>query len=103
LDELGIHDDPLLKVALELEKIALHDDYFVEKKLYPNIDFYSGITLKALGFPTSMFTALFALARTVGWIAQWTEMIEDPSQKIGRPRQLYVGAPKRDYVPLHKR
>jgi citrate synthase len=103
LDELGIHNDPLLKVALELEKIALHDDYFVEKKLYPNIDFYSGITLKALGFPTSMFTALFALARTVGWIAQWTEMIEDPSQKIGRPRQLYVGAPKRDYLPLHKR
>jgi len=103
LDELGIHNDPLLKVALELEKIALHDDYFIEKKLYPNIDFYSGITLKALGFPTSMFTALFALARTVGWIAQWTEMIEDPSQKIGRPRQLYVGAGKRDYVPLHKR
>jgi len=103
LDELGIRNDPLLKVALELEKIALHDDYFVEKKLYPNIDFYSGITLKALNFPTSMFTALFALARTVGWIAQWEEMIEDPSQKIGRPRQLYVGAGQRDYVPLHKR
>ena len=103
LDELGIRNDPLLRVAMELEKIALHDDYFVEKKLYPNIDFYSGITLKALGFPTSMFTALFALARTVGWIAQWEEMIEDPSQKIGRPRQLYIGATRRDYVPLHKR
>ncbi len=103
LDELGIRNDPLLQVAMELEKIALNDDYFVEKKLYPNIDFYSGITLKALGFPTAMFTALFALARTVGWIAQWAEMIEDPSQKIGRPRQLYVGAPKRDYVPASKR
>jgi citrate synthase len=103
LDELGIRNDPLLQVAMELEKIALNDDYFVEKKLYPNIDFYSGITLKALGFPTAMFTALFALARTVGWIAQWAEMIEDPSQKIGRPRQLYVGAPQRDYVPVAKR
>ena len=103
LDELGIRNDPLLQVAMELEKIALSDPYFIEKKLYPNIDFYSGITLKALGFPTSMFTALFALARTVGWIAQWAEMIEDPSQKIGRPRQLYVGAPRRDYVALHKR
>ncbi len=103
LDELGIRNDPLLQVAMELEKIALNDEYFVEKKLYPNIDFYSGITLKALGFPTAMFTALFALARTVGWIAQWAEMIEDPSQKIGRPRQLYVGAPKRDYVPVAKR
>ncbi len=103
LDELGIRNDPLLQVAMELEKIALNDPYIVEKKLYPNIDFYSGITLKALGFPTSMFTALFALARTVGWIAQWAEMIEDPSQKIGRPRQLYIGAPKRDYVAVHKR
>ncbi len=103
LDELGMHDDPLLKVALELERIALQDDYFVEKKLYPNIDFYSGITLKALGFPTSLFTVLFALARTVGWIAQWKEMIEDPHQKIGRPRQLYTGAKKRDYVPVPKR
>ncbi len=103
LDELGIRNDPLLQVAMELEKIALNDPYFVEKKLYPNIDFYSGITLKALGFPTSMFTALFALARTVGWIAQWAEMIEDPSQKIGRPRQLYIGADKRDYVAVHKR
>jgi len=103
LDEVGHHDDPILKVALELERIALQDEYFIEKKLYPNIDFYSGITLKALGFPTSMFTALFALARTVGWIAQWGEMIEDPAQKIGRPRQIYTGAQKRDYVPLAKR
>ena len=103
LDTLGIRNDPLLQVAMELERIALSDEYFIEKKLYPNIDFYSGITLKALGFPTSMFTVLFAVARTVGWIAQWGEMIEDPSQKIGRPRQLYVGAPQRDYVPLHKR
>ncbi|MBV8799394.1 MAG: citrate (Si)-synthase [Alphaproteobacteria bacterium] len=102
-DELGIHDEPLLKVALELERIALQDDYFVSKKLYPNIDFYSGITLRALGFPTSMFTALFALARTVGWIAQWMEMIEDPDQKIGRPRQLYTGAKRRDYLPIEAR
>ena len=97
LNELGIKDDPLLDVALELERIALSDDYFIEKKLYPNIDFYSGITLKAMGFPTAMFTVLFAVARTVGWIAQWKEMIEDPDQKIGRPRQLYTGAPRRDY------
>jgi citrate synthase len=103
LAELGVRNDPLLQVAMELEKIALNDDYFVEKKLYPNVDFYSGIVLRALGFPTSMFTALFALARTVGWIAQWAEMIEDPSQKIGRPRQLYVGAPRRDYVSVAKR
>src|SRR3569832_2057695 len=103
LDELGLHDDPLLKVAIELERIALQDEYFIEKKLYPNIDFYSGITLKALGFPTSMFTALFALARTVGWIAQWKEMLEDPHQKIGRPRQVYTGAKQRDYIPLAKR
>jgi citrate synthase len=103
LSELGIKDDPLLDVAVELEQIALKDEYFVEKKLYPNIDFYSGITLKAMGFPTEMFTVLFALARTVGWIAQWSEMIEDPSQKIGRPRQLYVGEPKRDYVPAAQR
>ena len=103
LKELGIKDDPLLDVAVELERIALSDSYFIEKKLYPNIDFYSGITLKAMGFPTSMFTALFALARTVGWIAQWSEMIEDPAQKIGRPRQVYTGAPARDYVPLNKR
>jgi len=103
LNELGIKDDPLLDVAIELEQIALKDEYFVEKKLYPNIDFYSGITLKAMGFPTSMFTVLFALARTVGWIAQWAEMIEDPSQRIGRPRQLYVGAPRRDYLTVAQR
>ncbi len=103
LDELGKHDDPLLKTALELERIALQDDYFIEKKLYPNIDFYSGITLKALGFPTDMFTALFALARTVGWVAQWQEMIEDPQQKIGRPRQIYTGPHRRDYIPAEKR
>jgi len=103
LKELGIKDDPLLDVAMELERIALSDEYFIEKKLYPNIDFYSGITLKALGFPTTMFTVLFALARTVGWVAQWNEMIEDPMQRIGRPRQLYTGAPRRDYVPTNKR
>ena len=103
LDELGVHNDPLLKVAMELERIALQDEYFVEKKLYPNIDFYSGITLKALGFPRSMFTVLFALARTVGWIAQWTEMLEDPHQKISRPRQIYTGKARRDYVPIGKR
>ena len=103
LDELGLHDDPLLKVAIELEKVALTDPYFIEKKLYPNIDFYSGITLKALGFPTSMFTVLFALARTVGWIAQWKEMLEDPHQKIGRPRQIYTGPTERAYTPMAKR
>ena len=103
LDELGLQNDPLLKVAIELERIALQDEYFIEKKLYPNIDFYSGITLKALGFPTSMFTALFALARTVGWIAQWKEMLEDPHQKIGRPRQIYTGPTERRYVPVGKR
>ena len=103
LGELGIKDDPLLDIAVELERIALHDPYFVEKKLYPNIDFYSGITLKAMGFPTSMFTVLFAVARTAGWIAQWKEMIEDPSQKIGRPRQLYTGAKHRDYLAADKR
>ncbi|MEL6435827.1 MAG: citrate synthase [Pseudomonadota bacterium] len=103
LKELGITDDPMLDVAMELEQIALTDEYFIEKKLYPNIDFYSGITLKALGFPTNMFTVLFALARTVGWIAQWKEMIEDPSQRIGRPRQLYTGDPSRDYVDMDKR
>ena len=102
LQELGV-DDPLFDVAMELEKIALEDPYFIEKKLYPNVDFYSGIILKAMGFPTEMFTVLFALARTAGWIAQWKEMIEDPTQKIGRPRQLYTGAPKRDYVALDKR
>lgn len=103
LNELGIKGDPLLDIAMELEKIALNDEYFVEKKLYPNVDFYSGITLKALGFPTEMFTVLFALARCVGWVAQWKEMIEDPAQKIGRPRQLYTGAAPRDYVPLAER
>ncbi len=103
LSELGIKDNPLLDVAMALEKIALSDEYFIEKKLYPNIDFYSGITLKAMGFPVSMFTVLFAVARTAGWIAQWKEMIEDPSQKIGRPRQLYVGSPQRDYVAIGKR
>jgi citrate synthase len=103
LAELGIKDDPLLEVARELEKAALSDSYFIERKLYPNVDFYSGIILRALGFPTSMFTVLFALARTVGWISQWKEMIEDPGQKIGRPRQLYTGAPRRDYLPMSKR
>ena len=103
LIELGIKDDPLLDVARELERVALNDRYFIERKLYPNVDFYSGIILRALGFPTSMFTVLFALARTVGWISQWKEMIEDPSQHIGRPRQLYNGPAKRDYVPISKR
>jgi citrate synthase len=103
LDIVGIKNDPLLQVAMELERIALEDDYFVEKKLYPNIDFYSGITLKALGFPTSMFTVLFAIARTVGWIAQWKEMIIDPEQRIGRPRQLYIGEKSRDYIPIEQR
>ena len=103
LGELGITDDPLLDVAMELERIALSDEYFIEKKLYPNIDFYSGITLKAMGFPTTMFTVLFALARTVGWVAQWNEMVEDPSQRIGRPRQLYIGATQRDYTDIKTR
>ncbi len=97
LEATGLKDDPLLKVALELERIALQDDYFISKKLYPNIDFYSGITLRAMGFPVDMFTVLFAVARTVGWIAQWKEMIEDPEQRIGRPRQLYIGQPRRDF------
>ena len=103
LEVLGKRDDPLMKVALELEHIALNDPYFVERKLYPNIDFYSGITLNAMGFPSEMFTVLFALARTVGWIAQWKEMIEDPSQKIGRPRQIYTGPTERAFVPIEKR
>ncbi|MEE9589238.1 MAG: citrate synthase, partial [Hyphomicrobiaceae bacterium] len=103
LDTLGIRDAPMLQVALELEKIALEDPYFIEKGLYPNIDFYSGITLRALGFPSSMFTVLFSLARTVGWIAQWKEMIEDPEQRIGRPRQLYTGFGERTYVPVNQR
>jgi citrate synthase len=103
LGELGLHNDRLFKLALELERIALEDDYFVEKKLYPNVDFYSGIVQRAMGIPTSMFTAVFALARTVGWVAQWNEMISDPEQKIGRPRQLFIGAPKRDVVPIAMR
>ena len=103
LTELGLHDDPMFKLALELERIALEDDYFISKKLYPNVDFYSGIVLRALGIPVSMFTAVFALGRTVGWITQWNEMISDPEQKIGRPRQLYVGPPKRDWVPVGRR
>ena len=103
LEAVGHKDDPILQVAMELERIALNDDYFIQKKLYPNIDFYSGITLKALGFPTDMFTVLFAIARTVGWIAQWKEMIEDPSQRIGRPRQLYTGATERAYIPIEAR
>ena len=103
LGELGLQDDPLFKLALALEKIALEDDYFVSRKLYPNVDFYSGIVQRALGIPVSMFTCIFALARTVGWIAQWSEMISDPDQKIGRPRQLYTGAPRRDVVPIDRR
>ena len=103
LDELGINDEPLLDLAMGLEKIALEDEYFVEKKLYPNVDFYSGIIFKALGIPASMFTVLFAVARTVGWIAQWNEMIEDPSQRIGRPRQLYTGENKRKFKELKNR
>ena len=103
LAEVGAGNDPILQVAIELEKVALSDPYFVERKLYPNVDFYSGITLRALGFPPEMFTVLFALARTVGWIAQWKEMIEDPSQKIGRPRQIYTGAPARSFVSVDKR
>jgi citrate synthase len=103
LNDLGIKDDPLLDLAMELENIALHDDYFISRKLYPNVDFYSGIILKAMGFPTSMFTVLFAIARTVGWIAQWTEMIEDADTKIGRPRQLFTGSDLRHYVDIGRR
>jgi citrate synthase len=102
LEKLGV-DDPIFDVAKELEQIALNDPYFIEKKLYPNVDFYSGVILSAIGFPTEMFTVLFALARTVGWVAQWNEMISDPAQKIGRPRQLYTGPTQRDYVPVDKR
>ena len=102
LDDLGI-DDPLLELAMELETIAREDEYFIERNLYPNVDFYSGIILKAMGFPSSMFTVLFAVARTTGWIAQWKEMIEDPTQKIGRPRQLYTGPTARTYTPLEQR
>jgi citrate synthase len=103
LGELGLHDDRLFKLAMELERIALEDEYFVDKKLYPNVDFYSGIVQRAIGIPTSMFTAIFALARTVGWVAQWNEMVADPEQKIGRPRQLFVGSVKRDVVPIAMR
>jgi citrate synthase len=103
LDELGVRDEPLLELAMELERIALEDQYFVDRKLFPNVDFYSGIILKAMGFPVSMFTVLFAVSRTVGWVAQWKEMIEEPSLRIGRPRQLYTGPAKRPYVPIDKR
>jgi citrate synthase len=103
LDELGIKNDPLLDLAMELEKISLSDDYFISRKLYPNVDFYSGIILKAMGFPTSMFTVLFAIARTVGWVAQWTEMIEDSEAKLMRPRQLFIGPSERHYVPIDQR
>ena len=103
LDELGLHDDPMFKLALKLEQIALEDDYFVSKKLYPNVDFYSGIVMRAMGIPNSMFTAIFALARTAGWIAQWSEMNSDPEHKIGRPRQLYTGEARREFVPIDKR
>ena len=103
LTELGLENDRLFKLAMELEKIALEDDYFVEKKLYPNVDFYSGIVQKAIGIPTEMFTCIFALARTVGWMTQWEEMLTDPEYKIGRPRQLYIGPAKRDVVPLAQR
>jgi len=103
LDHLGLKNDPKLAIAMELEKIALEDDYFVEKKLYPNVDFYSGIVMKAMGFPMEMFTVLFAVGRTVGWVSQWDEMVEDKSQRIGRPRQLYVGNPGRDYQNIKSR
>ena len=103
LTSLGIDHDPMLELAMEMEQIALKDDYFISKKLYPNVDFYSGIIFRAIGIPTSMFTVLFAVARTVGWISQWNEMIEDPDQKIGRPRQLYSGQTERPYKPLHMR
>jgi citrate synthase len=103
LNELGEQEDPLFEIALELERIALEDDYFKERKLYPNVDFYSGIILRAMGIPINMFTVVFAMARTVGWIAQWMEMMDDPEQRIGRPRQLYVGPATRDYVPIDER
>jgi len=103
LDELDMHDDPQFKIALELERIALEDDYFIQKKLYPNVDFYSGIVFRALGIPPAMFTPIFALARTAGWVAQWSEMLSDPAHKIGRPRQRYMGPQLRDFVPIEKR
>jgi citrate synthase len=103
LDELGLHDDPLFKLAMELERIALEDDYFIQKKLYPNVDFYSGIVMRAMGIPNSMFTAIFALARTAGWVAQWMEMISPAEHKIARPRQLYTGHTRRDFIPIDQR
>jgi citrate synthase len=103
LAELGQVDEPLLKIAVELERIALSDEYFVERKLYPNVDFYSGIIYRAMGIPSKLFTVLFAVARTVGWVAQWKEMMEDPKTKIGRPRQLFTGSPQREFVSLDKR
>ncbi|MET0185764.1 MAG: citrate/2-methylcitrate synthase, partial [Achromobacter sp.] len=103
LEALNLQDDPLFKLAMELERIALEDPYFVERKLYPNVDFYSGIVQRAIGIPTSLFTAIFALARTVGWIAQWNEMLSDPDYKIGRPRQLFTGPVTRPVPPMDKR
>ncbi len=103
LNVLGLQEDPMFKLAMELEKIALEDEYFVSRKLYPNVDFYSGIVMRAMGIPNSMFTAIFAMARTAGWIAQWSEMISEPEQKIGRPRQLYTGKARRDYLPINER
>ncbi|MDQ8040005.1 MAG: citrate/2-methylcitrate synthase, partial [Rickettsiella sp.] len=103
LQETGQKEEPLFRLALELEKIALQDPYFVERKLYPNVDFYSGITLSALGIPTNMFTVIFALARTVGWVSHWEEMIADPNRRIARPRQLYCGKTQRNYIPLENR
>jgi citrate synthase len=103
LNELGLHNDPMFKLAMELEKIALEDEYFVSRRLYPNVDFYSGIVMRAMGIPNSMFTAIFALARTAGWVAQTSEMISDPEGKIGRPRQLYTGQTRREFVPIDQR
>jgi citrate synthase len=103
LKELKLENNRLFELAMELERVALNDEYFIERKLYPNVDFYSGIVLRAVGIPTNMFTVIFALARTIGWVSQWNEMVEDAEQKIGRPRQLYRGAVKRDYVPVGKR
>jgi citrate synthase len=103
LQELGLQDDPKFRLAMKLEQLALSDPYFTERKLYPNVDFYSGIVLSALDIPVSMFTVIFALARTVGWISHWDEMLSDPQQKIGRPRQLYTGSQRRDYVPVAQR
>jgi citrate synthase len=103
LNELGLHNDPIFALSMKLEQIALEDDYFVSRKLYPNVDFYSGIVQRALGIPTDLFTCIFAMARTVGWIAQWNEMISDPEQKIGRPRQLFTGSPSRQVKPIASR